>query len=329
MVKQARQSEPSGGVYVVVGDDPYLVGRQVERLLDGWLAPDERALCLHQPDPDKVGVAEVLDELRTLPFLAPRRVVVLRDADAFVSAHRQALERYLEEPSATGVLLLVVKSWPKSTRLAKKLAGSDCVIEAGAVAPAKLAGWAAGCARQEHDKTLAREAAELLVEWTGDDPGRVAREVEKLAVYVGSRRTITADDVEALVGHNRVFGAFDVIGAMTAGQRTEAIGRLRRLFEADRSAEYTVVGAFAYHFRRLFSARALLDAGQSPQQIAPRLKVWRRQEAFFQQARRLSLVQIGSVLAQLAHIDHGIKTGRTTAPVAMERLLMELIAVGS
>ena len=79
------------------------------------------AMSLFQPECDKVELTEVLDELRTLPFLAEKRVVVLKNADKFVSEHRAALEKYFDEPSPTGVLVLTVDTWMKSTKLAKKL----------------------------------------------------------------------------------------------------------------------------------------------------------------------------------------------------------------
>ena len=77
-------------------------------------------MSLYQPDCTKVELSEVLDELRTLPFLAEKRVVVLKDADKFVSEHRAALENYFDEPSKTGVLILTVEKWMKTTKLAKK-----------------------------------------------------------------------------------------------------------------------------------------------------------------------------------------------------------------
>jgi len=328
MAGRAKSSEspgPQGGLYVVCGSDPFLVGRQVDRLLDQWLTAEQRPMCLWQPDANAVSAAEVFDELRTLPFLAPCRVVVLRDADEFVSANRKALEAYLDEAGGTGMLVLAVKSWRANTRLAKRLSGlKPPRVFLVDVPPWKLAGWAGTVAQQDWAKTLERAAAERLVELTGDDPGRVAQEVEKLAVYVDRRRTIRIDDVERLVGQNRVFGAFDVIDAMMAGDTAAALERLRRMFEASRSAEYTTVGAFAYHFRKLFSARVMLEDGAGPDQVARQLRV-RRKDAFFRQVRRFPLKRIAEMLARLAHIDYGIKTGRTTAPVAMERLVLELM----
>ena len=107
---------------MVAGKDRPLVDAEVRRLLDELIEPSERATGLLDLDGRCVVAADVLDELRTVPFLSGRRVVVVRNADTFVSGNRGLLECYFESPCRTGVLVLVVESWPANTRLARKLA---------------------------------------------------------------------------------------------------------------------------------------------------------------------------------------------------------------
>ncbi len=120
-VKAGKNSQAAKPVYVICGKDKYLVSGQCESLVDKLLSPQERTMALYQPEADKAQITDVLDELRTLPFLAKRRVVVIKDADKFISENRESLEKYFEDPCKTGVLILVVATWNKSTRLAKKL----------------------------------------------------------------------------------------------------------------------------------------------------------------------------------------------------------------
>ena len=149
-------------------------------------------------------------------------------------------------------------------------------------------------------------------------------EVEKLAVYVGERSTIKSADVESLTGHNRIFNAFSVIEQMMAGQSGTAVNCLRNMFISDKSAEHKVVGAFAFHFRRMFRAKALLDKGLDNHQVANKLGIWGQKDAFFKQVRRVSLEQIGSVLRELGRIDYLVKTGGADCKVAIEHMVMRL-----
>ena len=178
--------------------------------------------------------------------------------------------------------------------------------------------------RDAHDKKLTTDVAELLIELTGDELGPLYREIDKLALFATDEKTITARHVESLIGHNRLFNAFAVIDAVTAGNTAQAIDRLRSMFAEDKSAEFTVVGAFAFHFRRMFNAKALLEKGVSAGEVAPRLRIWYNKDAFFSQLHKITLQQIGTYLQQLARIDYAIKTGRTKPQVAIEQLVLKL-----
>ena len=319
--KSKQQTKP---IYVIAGKDKFLVDGSCHKLLDELLTPDQRAMALFNADPEKTAIVDIFDELRTMPFLADRRVVVIKDADDFVSQYRQQLEKYFDNPSPCGVLILTVRTWPKTTRLARKLTTAGTLITAAELKPWQLPRYIMDYTRTEHGKTISKPAAEMLVELVGDDPAALASEVEKLAVYTDPQKQITPDHIEALIGHNRLFNAFAVIDAMTAGKRADGIGRLRKMFAADKNAPYTIVGAFAWQLRRLFRARALLDKGNSTDQIASKLKIWRDKDGFFRQINRMSLVQIASAIQQLAHIDHAVKTGRQQIEIAIEQLVLKL-----
>jgi DNA polymerase-3 subunit delta len=323
-VKSNKTKQSTKNIYVVCGKDEFLVANQYELLLDELLTPEQRPMCLYQPKADEAILANVLDELRTLPFLAERRVVLLKDAGKFISANREALEKYFDDPSPTGVLILTVQTWPPNTRLAKKLPKIGRLINVSGITRGRLPRYVADYAKRERGKTFGRGSAQLLVELVGDEPGRLCSEADKLAMYVGEQKSITTDDVEKLIGHNRMFNAFAVIDAITAGNVAAAVERLRNMFASDRQAEFRVVGAFAYHFRRLFRARALLDEGVGRNQIAKQLGLWGNVDGFFGQLSRVSLEDIGTVLAQLARIDYLVKTGQTNVKIALEQLVLRL-----
>ena len=291
---------------------------------DGLLDAEQRMTGLLSVEGSQVTIAEVLDELRTIPFLADRRVVVVKEADSFISRYRPALEKYFDKPVTTGQLVLTVGSWSKTTKLAKKLPKVGKLIEIVPPKRGELAGHLIQYARQTHKQALDKSAAQLLVELAGEDLTQLQNEVDKLALFARDEKTITTQHVEALAGHNRIFGAFEVIEAMIGGQPMQAIARLRNMFEEDKSAEYTVVGAFAYHLRQMFNAKALLQKGENPFTVAKKLRIWRNKDRFFAQLRQTTLEQIGGYIEQLAGIDFAVKTGQAKTQVAMEQLVLKL-----
>jgi len=311
-------------IYVIAGEDESLVNLYCQQLLDELIEASQRATGVFDADPNRVSISDVLDELRTLPFLTEKRVVLVRRADKFISQNRELLEKYFDSPCPTGILILTVNNWDTRTRLAKKLSGSGELITVTPPKGRQLQRRLIDYARQAHGKRLAQNAAEILVECIGDELPRLYSEVDKLALFADAEKVIDVEHIESLIGHNRIYGVFAVIDACLAGSSSDAISRLRNMFAEDKNAEYTVVGAFAFHFRRMFNAKVLLKEGHNPYDIAGRLRIWGNKDGFFAMLGKMSLERIGATLQKLAAIDYAIKTGQTKAEVAIEQLVLGL-----
>jgi hypothetical protein len=141
-------------------------------LLDKLIPADQRDMALVQADPDKITAADLFDELRTLPFLASRKFVLLKSADDFISDNREMLEKYFESPSACGTLIMTVNSWLKTTRIAKKLDSVGELIETGEIKPWELPDFVVAEAAR-NKKTITKQSAQALVELIGDQPGQL------------------------------------------------------------------------------------------------------------------------------------------------------------
>ena len=327
MAPKLKSEKKEFAVYVIAGKEPSMLDLEAENLLGQLLKPEERLTSLLSTSGSRAVITDILDELRILPFLAQKRVVIVKDADKFVSDNRSLLEDYFDNPCITGVLVLTVSTWPASTKLAKKLSPEGKLINVTSPKawqlPARLVGYAADA----HKKKIGKDAAELVVELTGDNLARLYGEIDKLAIYVGSKDSISICDVESLIGHNRFFSAFEVIDCCLTGQVEKAVGRLRDMFAKDREAEYTVIGAFAYHIRRMFNAKVMLEKGQRTDAIAQQINIRSHKEQFFSQVRSLSLHRIGSLIEKLANIDYAVKTGRAKVQEEMEDLVLRLASV--
>ena len=348
MAKAGNKARPHPEfVYVIAGKDQTLVNARCAELVDRLISPQEKQTGLLVADADKITVTEVLDELRTLPFLTKKRVVVLRNADKFLSAggqqdeqdeqdgenkpagstNREILEKYFESPCPTGVLVMTVSSWQKNTRLAKMLPKVGTLFEEKPTSEKELPRRLIAYARDAHNKSLEHGAAELLIELAGDNLPRLYTEIDKLATYAVNEKSITTAHVESLVGHNRLFDAFTVIDACLQKKPAPAVERLRRMFADDKNADYTTVGAFAYHFRRLFTAKKMLDEGQSQYEVTGKARIWNNKEAQFALLKRLTLKQIGDHLQQLAETDYAIKRGLAQPRIAIEQLVLRMASL--
>jgi DNA polymerase III subunit delta len=334
-------------VYVISGDDPSLVNAEYTKIIDQLVPPDQRDAGLLVVDADKAVIAEILDELRTLPFFTKRKIVALRNADKFISAkneedeeneqtkqdshnapasssNREILERYFDSPCPTGILVMTVSKWTNNTRLAKKLPAIGTLVEVKSPTGTDLTNRIIDYARDAHSKGLDYRTAGLLIELAGDNLTRLYTEIDKLATYAVNEKAITTAHVESLIGRNREFDAFEVIESCLQRKTGPAIERLRKMFAEDKSAEYTTIGAFAFHIRRLFNVKKMLLDGLNEYQVNKKIWLGYNKDAQFALLRRLTLKQIGDQLKNLAETDYAIKRGQAQPRIAIEQFVLQL-----
>src|SRR6185436_2786040 len=96
--KTTKTSSPLP-IYVIFGPEDFLRQEELRNLLDELLGSERDSMSLIEFEGESAEVAAVLDECRTPSLLAPLRVVLVRDADEFVSggrhekkSHRELLE---------------------------------------------------------------------------------------------------------------------------------------------------------------------------------------------------------------------------------------------
>jgi DNA polymerase-3 subunit delta len=316
-------------VWAVHGDEGFLKRRVLAALRALVLGPDDDGFNLSTHPGDKAAWAPVLDDLQTLPFLGPRRLVVVEGADPFVSRERSRLEKYVtahppgSAPPA-GVLVLELQSLPSNTKLAKLL-GDKGAIACKAPRPEELLKWCTEWSQQRHGKELAAPAARLLVDLVGADMGLLDQELAKLAVYAGSAARIETADVDKLVGSSRsenTWKIFDLIGTGQAGPALELLNRL-----LDQGEEpLRLLGAFSMQLRRLAQAARLSAEGVSLGDALEQAGVppFARRQAE-QQMRHLGRRRLESLYDWLLQTDFGIKGASPLPPrTLMERLVVQL-----
>jgi DNA polymerase III subunit delta len=285
---------PPRAVCVLFGDEPFLKSEVLGALRSAVLAGDQAEFSSRTFAGDEAEPRSVFDELATVAlFGGARRLVVVTEADDFVSANRAALEDYIGRPCATGVLVLEVKTWPSNTRLFKQLAESGLQIDCKAPADAALLQWLYDRAEREYHAAFARGAAERLLEIVGPQMGRLDQETAKLSLLAASpalpspdsrsvsqgpdarpvpaRSTnpppITVQLIDDAVGGWRAKTAWEMIDAAAAGDAREALVQLDRLILAGESP-VALMGQIAWRFRQLAAAARIAVQAQAAGQRA-------------------------------------------------------------
>ncbi len=311
-------------VYVLYNDEDFLKRQVVAALRKLVFEANDNEFGLSTHAGDKADFAAVRDELETVPFLSPRRMVVVENADPFVTRYRAALEKYLNQPPAFGILVLDVKSWPSNTKL-YKMVDSAGAISCKAPPAYKLPDWCMAWARSHHGKELPLAAARLLVDLVGPEMGILDQELIKLAIYVDTAPKIQSADVDKLVGSGRVQKTFKIFDAIGAGRPGEALIILDRLFDQGEDA-LAILAALGWQLRRLAKVAGLSRQGIPLYAAMERAGV----QAFAQQGIERQLQYLGREGAGrlydwLLDADVGLKGGsQLPERTLLERLVVQL-----
>jgi len=244
-------------VYVLHGTDPYLLdlGRQaVRRQVIGDADP---GMAMMEALGSEAVIADILDALRTPPFLAPRRLVLIREADEFLDEHtRELLLKYLEAPATSGSLCLEVATWNSSFTLSRRVAEVGVVVACETSEPGRIPVWLQGQAKERGGKKLTHAAAQMLVEYLGTDFASLLHALDMLALYTGPEPVIDTPAVDALVArghHERVWDLCDAVAARNLSRALE----LLEAFWTEGMVAPQFIGILRPTFRQLLRVRAL------------------------------------------------------------------------
>lgn len=274
---------------------------------------------------ERAEIREVMTELKTVSMFGDQRIVFIEDADDFVSANRPQLEKYAASPAKGSLLILDVKSFPKTTKLFKLVDQHGLAVECAELTGANQLKWLQRVARDEYGKTLDRDTAALIVQLAGDGLGMLLQEVAKLASLVGDVVEITRDDVVKIVGGWRTETTWVMLDAVRDGNTGKALDALEKLLKAG-EAPQKILGGVTFSFRKLAEAteraragtplrEAISGSGIFPNAIGP-------SEAYL---KRIGFQRACRILQLLLEADTEMKGGSRVDPkLLLERLFVRL-----
>ncbi len=327
---------PPPTLYLLHGDDEFAAAEFVTRLRDMLGDPSSAALNLHEFSAEGLDFGALAHACSAAPFLARRRLVVVRPASALVAdeARRARLEALLADlPTTTALVLIEPRSLtekphrhgakPKRSPLldwADDHPDSTLVREFSAPQGEAFVRWVRQRCRQLGGE-IDPQAAFLLAELVGDEPRLADLELGKLLDFVDRQRPVAVEDVERLTpfgGQSDVFAMVDALGMRDAAT---ALARLHRLLE-DESPVYAQV-MIVRQFRLLLLAREALDSGLDPRQslrvhpfVAGKIAA---------QARHFTLIQLEDIMRRLLAMDLSIKSSQTDDKVALDAFIAGLM----
>ena len=245
-----------GPIYLLIGPDDArkvaLAGEFLE-LVDAEL----RAFNVDRLYGGESTGADVVDAVRTLPMMVPRRVVLLLHAERLLNPKKESeatardleqLEEYVKAPVDTSCLVLVADAVDKRRSLTRQLFSKAIVVEcAGPADVADATKWVKDRVAQE-GMTIDARAARLAAERIWPDVSRLRSDVERLVLYAAGNKTITEADVKEIVAPSVVQDDWGVTRAIERGSARDALRELGMMMD-NGAVPYMILGQLAWFVR--------------------------------------------------------------------------------
>lgn len=215
--------------YYLFGAEDVLKEEIVRAVLERALDPSIRDFNFDQSSAASLDAEAIESLCNTLPMMADRRVVLIRDVEAWKRKPRvrAAMIRYLERPAVETVVILV--QGPAEEDADKDLSRLAVTVECDALPPAELMKWITTRAA-ERGVTFAAGAAEHLLKCVGPSPTMLRLELEKFA-SLPAGEAVSIDQVAALVGVRYGETVLDWRDAVMDGNAGRAVTLLGRVLE--------------------------------------------------------------------------------------------------
>ena len=291
-VPKAKAKTAESNLHAVVGSDESEVKR-VAAELAAKLTPPEAGefgievidACADNVDQAVSRIRSAIEALQTLPFFGGAKLVWFKNANcladsvigrsAAVQGALEELAEVFEGDLGQDVTFLISATETDKRRSFYKTLAKRAEVQVIDRLDSSRAGWEEEATEIVRRKAKARklqfeeDALDLFVLLTGGDTRQIENELEKLDLYCGRERGVTAEQVRELVPLSRAGVIFELGNALAACDLDRALMLVKRLLDQGETAIGILLVAILPTVRNLLLAKDLMERHRVPRPHAP------------------------------------------------------------
>ena len=316
-------------LYVFYGEETFLLQHYLGQMKKLLVDPLTESFNYHRLNKENFDLRTLADAVESLPMMAEHTLVWVDEIDPFKlpeSDREKLVELFTDIPEyCTVVLTFETTPWKPDKRLKKLWQVFDSqgqIVEFGRQDQRQLIAWV-----QRHfaanSKQIAPELANYLIDITGGTMTVLAGEISKISAYSGAER-IAKSDIDAVTEPVMDAIVFQMTDLMGEGKYGAALQKLQQLLKMQQEP-IAILGAIGSHFRRIGTAKTLLDNGKNAGDMAklcgmseyPARKV-------MESAKRFSAAFCALSAELIMETDRKMKTSYDAPERLLEVLVMRL-----
>ena len=267
---------------------------------------------------------QIINKASSVPFLAQRRLIIVRRTEFFTADQLERFLPYLDKPSSSTCLIFISTRTAFNTTFYKTFRSEGVAVLFDELKGNQVVPWIKRTASEDLGMTLEGEACAYLHAVVGNRPRELYSELEKLHLRYG--KTVNLDQVKEAVTHSRVYTVFELMDAVSIKDCGSSLRILKRYLEEEdpRDAPLGLVSMLNRQVRLLWQAKAVLLKRGGAQEVHKKTGLSGfPARKLVEQAPRWSEKELQMALERLRWSDDRLKSG-SSPRVILENLILSL-----
>jgi DNA polymerase-3 subunit delta len=233
-------------IYLLAGSEQFLKERNIAQIKTKFLDKEYGDFNFNVFYAGSASAQRVLECANTAPFLARKRVVLVRQIENFSSAEEEILLSYLRAPHKQTILILETAQSNLQQSFFQQICKYAQLIFCHSPQGNQLFVWIKS-RLDSQGKKIEKKALQLLLENVSNNLQLLASYLDNLILYIGKRKVIELEDVEKLAGPDVTVNSFLLFDAVVVGDRNRAFQILDRLLKEGVNPAQ-ILGALSHKF---------------------------------------------------------------------------------
>ncbi len=306
-------------IYLLCGDEAYLRSQWRDNLI-GAMLPEGDTMNLTRYEGKKLDVAEILSMAQTLPFFAPRRVILVENSGFFKNEAAGLADGLADLPETTCVIF-VEGDTDKRYKTYKTVKKLGYVAELNTPDTKMLVSWIGNLCKRE-GKQIDSKCASYILEQCGTDMMLLSNEMEKLFSYAYDRPGISIADVDAVCVNHVTGKIFEMMDAITMRQPERTITLYRDLLELKEEPIY-ILAMLTRQVQILTEFKGYHADGVDYKELASKTKVPPfTVKKYVSQCKNYTYKELLHMYDACQEMDRQIKSGMVAGVIGVELMIV-------
>lgn len=270
---QSVKSKKFAPIYLFHGEEDFLIDEGVQLIISKALDEGTKGFNLDVVYGTKVEAKDVVAHASSFPMMGARRVVVVKEFEKLATTEvaKEVISAYINNPLESTVLILVSLEPDFRRKPFTDLKKHAELIECKQLYDNQVPGWIAD--RIKHlGKEANAEACRLMQAYVGNSLRSLQNEIDKLFIFIGDRKQVTAEDIASVVGATKGYTIFELQNAIGRKDSKEAVKILERMLEGGQSPQMVIVMLTRF-FTQLWKLSDIRSRRLSEQEISREIGV--------------------------------------------------------